>query len=222
MIKLKKGDKPQVLVDNAAAWTKEYCACLDAGKKPSQQVATRYNDPTIKTALEKETSGKCAYCESKMKHVSYGDIEHILPKNKDARPDLYVEWSNLTLACEQCNRSGKRQYYDPNLPLINPYSDKPDEHFQDWGLLIMPKLGDNRALVTEKVLDLNRIPLIEKRKERLDSVGRLLQTWINEANPTVKNVIAIELHKEYDSDKEYSSTVKSFLAMRGFPIHSTE
>ena len=35
-----------------------------------------------------ETHGKCAYCESKIKHIDYGDIEHILPKNKNARPDL--------------------------------------------------------------------------------------------------------------------------------------
>lgn len=150
MRKIKKLAKPQVLIDNAKEWTEEYCICLNNGKKPSQEIASRYNEPTIKNTLEKETFGKCAYCESKFKHVTYGDIEHILPKNKEARPDLYVEWDNLTLACEQCNRSGKGTYYDPNMPLINPYKDEPIEHFQDIGPLIFPKLGDLRAWTTEK------------------------------------------------------------------------
>lgn len=88
--------------------------------KPSETIAHRYNNKAIKDTLEKETFGKCAYCESKIRHVEFGDIEHILPKCKDARPDLYVEWSNLTLACEVCNRVNKRDYYNPNIPLVNP------------------------------------------------------------------------------------------------------
>lgn len=125
MRKIRKLKKPQILVINATKWTQEYCSCLSAGQKPSDKIATRYQDSTIKATLEQETHEKCVYCESKIKHISYGDIEHILPKNKDARPDLYVEWDNLTLACEQCNRSGKRMYYNPQLPLINPYVDNP-------------------------------------------------------------------------------------------------
>ena len=201
MIKIKKSPKPKILIDHAETWTQEYTSCLAAGKKPSDEVATRYNDPTIKKALEKETHGKCAYCESKIKHISYGDIEHILPKNKDARPDLYVEWNNLTLSCEQCNRSGKRTYYDPQLPLINPYTDIPSQHLQDLGPLIMPILGDDRAFVTRNVLKLNRAALVERRTERIAAVERLLQTWAKEKNPTLKSILASQLHDEYSEDK---------------------
>lgn len=119
--------KPQVLVDFAEQWTKEYLDCLQREEKPSETIAQRYNNKTIKDTLEKETFGKCAYCESKIKHIEFGDIEHILPKRKDARPDLYVEWSNLTLACEVCNRVNKRDYYNPNAPLVNPYEDDPKD-----------------------------------------------------------------------------------------------
>ena len=66
MRKIKKTPKPQVLIDHAKEWTTEYCACLNAGNKPSDTVANRYNHPEIKTALEKETHEKCAYCESKI------------------------------------------------------------------------------------------------------------------------------------------------------------
>lgn len=221
MRKIKKLEKPQILIDNAEKWTEEYCICLSAGKKPTQEIATRYNNPIIKEQLELETHKKCAYCESQLSHISYGDIEHILPKNKDARPDLYVEWSNLTLACEQCNRSGKRTYYDPQLPLINPYTDEPEEHFNDLGPLVMPQPTDTRAYVTEKILKLNRTSLVEKRTERIMSIERLLRSWAQEENITIKKVIEQELHDEYDERKEFSSTVKAYLKANNFPVHST-
>lgn len=218
MIRIQKIQKPKILVDNAAIWTHEYTSCLAAGKEPSKEVSTRYNKPEIKDALEKETHGKCAYCESKIKHISYGDIEHILPKNKNARPDLYVEWSNLTLSCEQCNRSGKRTYYDPQLPLINPYSDIPSQHLQDIGPLIMPILGDDRGVVTEHILKLNRVSLIERRTERIMAVEILLQAWSKEKNPTLKSILSSQLHDECSEDKEFTSTIKSFLHTNGFPV----
>lgn len=218
MRKIKKLEKPQILVDNAEKWTEEYCSCLFAGQEPSQKVATRYKDPTIKETLEKETHGKCAYCESKIKHISYGDIEHILPKNKDACPDLYVEWSNLTLACEKCNRSGKGTYYQPQLPLINPYIDNPAQHFNDIGPLIMPIPGDNRAYVTRNTLQLDRPALVERRTERIMLVEPLLNTWAKEQDTVMKEVMEQQLHDEYSEDKEFSSTIKAYLGVNGFPV----
>lgn len=205
-------------MDNAATWTQEYCSYLSAGKTPPDKVSTRYKDPSIKEALEKETYEKCAYCESKIKHISYGDIEHILPKNKDARPDLYVEWSNLTLSCEQCNRSEKRTYYEPTLPLINPYSDTPSHHLQDLGPLIMPILGDNRAIATEHILKLNRAALVERRTERIKAVEPLLQSWSKENDPATKKILSEQLHDQYSEDKEFSSTIKGYLKWSGFPV----
>lgn len=218
MRKIKKLEKPAILIANANKWTKEYCSCLSSGQTPSKEIATRYKDPTIKAKLEQETHGKCAYCESKIKHITYGDIEHILPKNKDARPDLYVEWTNLTLACEQCNRSGKRTYYEPKLLLINPYVDDPEEHFQDLGPLIMSVLCDVRAFVTENVLKLNRSSLVERRIERITQVKWLLSSWAKEKNSTMKEVLEQQLHEEYSEEAEYSSTVKAFLKANKFPV----
>lgn len=218
MRKLTKLGKPQILIDNADIWTKEYCDCLRAGKSPSKEISTRYNEDSIKERLERETNGKCAYCESKIKHISYGDIEHILPKNKEARPDLYVEWSNLTLACEQCNRSGKRTYYNPQLLLINPYVDDPDEHFLNMGPLIMPIKGDDRAYITKQVLKLNRSALVEQRTERIESVEVLLNCWEKEERQSVKAILEEQLHNEYSDDKEYTSTIKEYLRQQGFPV----
>ena len=125
------------------------------------------------------------------------------------------------MACEQCNRSGKRTYYDPQLPLINPYTDDPEEHFNDLGPLVMPQPTDTRAYVTEKILKLNRTSLVEKRTERIMSIERLLRSWAQEENITIKKVIEQELHDEYDERKEFSSTVKAYLKANDFPVHST-
>lgn len=217
MIKLSKGKKPKILVDNAAQWTKEYVGCLNANQKPSDTIAQRYKHADIKDALEKETYGKCAYCESKIKHIEYGDIEHILPKKKCARPDLYVEWSNLTLACEVCNRTNKKDYYDPQMPLVNPYDDDPEDYFLFMGAMISSKDNNPRGFVTENKLDLNRSDLVVRRNERLQSVSKLLFTWSQTLNPTIKDVLANELKKECAPDKEYSAFVRHFIVAKGFP-----
>lgn len=219
MIMIRKLEKPDILVRNAEKWTKEYCSCLNAGQKPSNTIQTRYNEPSIKARLIEETHGKCAYCESKITHIAYGDIDHILPKNKGACPELYVEWENLTLACELCNRSGKRDYYNPELLLINPYVDNPEEHFMDLGEFIISISGDDRARITNDILKLNRTELIERRKERIDLVAALLELWAREQNTCRKNTLEQQLHEQYSEEKEFSSTIKAYLKANDFPVH---
>lgn len=65
--------------------------------------------------LERIYHGKCAYCESRTRHVATLQVEHYRPCRKVAEDDehegyywLGYEWSNLLLACPKCNgRSGK-------------------------------------------------------------------------------------------------------------------
>ncbi|MCL2378891.1 MAG: HNH endonuclease [Defluviitaleaceae bacterium] len=219
MIHIKKTAKPKILADNAEKWTKEYLCCIASGKEPEKRLANAYNHPEVKMALKKETHGKCAYCESKIMHIDYGDIEHILPKNKNARPDICFEWSNLTLACSKCNRSGKGSYYNVNFPLINPYSDYPEVHFRALGSLVWPLPCDERAIITEGKLGLNRAELLERRQERIGYIRSLLQLWAKteSSNPN-KAIIEEALHKEYTGKKEYSFIIKGFLAALDFPV----
>ena len=98
---LVKGAIPKVLQDKAQQWTEELLAVLARGEKPTDAIKGRYRHPDIKNAIKVETSDKCAYCESKITHIAYGDIEHIIPKSKV--PARAYEWQNLTLACDICN-----------------------------------------------------------------------------------------------------------------------
>ncbi|MBQ0036391.1 MAG: HNH endonuclease [Firmicutes bacterium] len=217
MIKLIKNKKPKILVDNENQWTKDYLECLKSGIE-NNTALYRYNNNEIKKALEIETHGKCAYCESKIKHIGFGDIEHILPKNKNARPELVVDWNNLTLACEYCNRKCKKDYYSIDDPLINPYVDSPDDFLFFAGSLVFSRNQNSKGQISVKVLDLNRAELVVRRSECLERIDELLYEWKTQTNKNYKNVLSSELKKETSNDKEYSAFVKHYLISVGFPI----
>ena len=63
--------------------------------------------------------------------------------------------------------------YLPSVQLINPYQDNPDEHLYACGPLIFPKPNDVSGKLTFEVLELNRLPLVERRMDRIDKIRRL-------------------------------------------------
>nr|WP_239015299.1 AAA family ATPase [Archangium violaceum] len=74
-----------------------------------------------------EARGKCAFCESQLAHISYGDVEHFRPKagwrqeegGPLGRPGYYwlaYEWTNLFLACTLCNQQFKRNLFPLRTP----------------------------------------------------------------------------------------------------------
>ncbi len=151
MIKLVKRPQPEVLVENKERWTDEYAA-YKRGEDVPKAAARRYADRTVQEALKLETARKCAYCESRIEHIDYPHVEHILPKAK--RPDLVCDWPNLTLACTKCNLA-KDDYYEPDCELVNPYRDEIGDHLIFAGAHVYHRSND-RGLVTIDQIDLNR------------------------------------------------------------------
>ncbi len=85
-----------------------------------------YGHDDVKTLLKTIQSDKCCFCEAKVSHIAYGDIEHFRPKAayKQAKNTKLVypgyfwfayDWSNLFFSCQICNGRGKKNYF----PLIN-------------------------------------------------------------------------------------------------------
>jgi len=209
MIKLVKRERPQVLKDNSHSWTQTYLDLVRTGGTIPDSLKAKYRLKEIKEEIEKETHGKCAYCESYVHHVCPGDVEHILPKGQ--RPELIFDWDNLTYACEECNRSGKKTYYNPTDPLINPYIDDPSDHLIAAGPMLFQKPGDRKGLISHKVLKLNRTELIERRSERLKSIISLVDLWAHEKDPLIKDILSNELLTEADNDKEYSYMIRQYI-----------
>jgi hypothetical protein len=207
MIKLQKTAKPDVLKQNEAVWQKTYLDKLASGEKPTIYELTRYRHPDIKAALVAETHGKCAYCESKLKHIHHGDIEHIEPKS--LYPEKRFEWDNLTYACEICNQN--KSDNDPNhVCIIDPYNLDPSLHLTFVGALVFP-LGTPEGKNTQVLLDLNRAALAEQRLKRLNYVMAILDQIFREDLPiATRRAIYNNLRvNEVGAQCEYSAMVRT-------------
>jgi hypothetical protein len=73
-----------------------------------------YGHTDVKAALRLAQHDKCGFCESKISHIAFGDVEHFRPKSaiRNAPGEALVspgyfwlayDWGNLLFACECCN-----------------------------------------------------------------------------------------------------------------------
>ncbi|HAV37796.1 MAG TPA: hypothetical protein DCX52_15830 [Massilia sp.] len=209
MIKLEKGAAPNILIEKSAEWTAALLSKIHSGEKPTDAEKGRYRHPEIKQELIKETAGKCAYCESKLTHIAYGDIEHIIPKS--STPEKSFDWENLTLACDICNTQKGANVINEHV-FIDPYLVDPAKHFYFAGPLLMTWPGSEAAKLTEILLDLNRTPLFEKRKEKIDYLAALVESCHKAKNPVLKRVLLEDMrNNELLGDKEYTALARCFL-----------
>jgi 5-methylcytosine-specific restriction endonuclease McrA len=210
MIRLTKAAIPPVLQQNTVAWTQILRDHAAAGTHPTDPEKTRYRHADIKMALVAETSGKCAYCESKLRHIAYGDVEHIVPKSVDLEKTF--QWTNLTLACDVCN-TNKAAHFGNHEDLVDPYLVEPNLHLNFIGAIVFAKPGSHPGIATESTIKLNRIDLVERRIERLYSLNRQLHllTEVQDANTKAILRRDIEIH-ELTEDKEYCAMARTFVS----------
>lgn len=205
MIRLYKTEEPEVLINNAASWTQIIEEKLGRQEKLSNSDKSRYAHHDIKSALVAETNGKCAYCESKIRHIAPGDIEHVIPKS--VVPQLWFEWVNLTLACSECNRR-KLDHLGDDTDFVDPYHDNPETHFWHLGATIFPAPGSEAAVSTESLLELNRAELLERRAARLAGLMRHLSLITATISQTTKSILIADFLREAESDREYAGLAR--------------
>lgn len=77
---------------------------------------------------------------------------------------------------------------------------------------ILPKPGSGPGLATESTLRLNRLPLIERRSERLHVLNRQLHLLVEVADANKRAVIRrdLELH-ELSGDKEFAGMARAYI-----------
>jgi uncharacterized protein (TIGR02646 family) len=215
MISLRKGVKPKILEEKGEEWTTALALHVSNNPKVPKRFNQYYSHPSIKQALLAETCQKCAYCECKVTHITYGDIEHILPKSK--LPSLTYDWNNLTISCNKCNQY-KADYYNPNLPLLNPYTDQPEKQIIFAGPIPISSPGNERATITIRRLRLDRPELIERRQEH---ITRLINPLIQLYGVTSDRELREEIHKDLvrlnQKDQEFSSMTNQMLLLFHFP-----
>lgn len=147
-----------------------------------------------------------------MSHVAHGHIEHILPKSE--RPELVVDWANLTLACPVCN-THKGKYYDPTGPLLNPYEDDPSSEIEFVGPMIRTQgTGAGYRAVTR--LRLNRDELVLDRLRVLQQVKDLFRHSQTLAHDDGAREFTLdEMQALGEPGNEYSSAVIAYLELLG-------
>jgi uncharacterized protein (TIGR02646 family) len=205
LIKLTKGPVPDFLAQNADNWLKELLAEVANGGDKIAYRKSKYNNPAIKAALIAETNGKCAYCESLPLHVTYGDIEHIMPKSVD--PNLTFDWQNLTLACDICNTKKADKE-----GLIDPYEDEPEDEFNFIGPMILHRAGKAKAEITRTVLDLNRSYLLCQRAERIEALENKFRLIEQHPEPEERELmLAATVEHEMSAERGYSLCSRSYL-----------
>jgi uncharacterized protein (TIGR02646 family) len=192
---------------------------------------------SVKEALIEAQHDKCAFCESKVTHISYGDVEHFRPKAgyrqnaNDAltTPGYYwlvYEWDNLFLACQLCNQRHKRNLF----PLANP-AERATTHQhnaeQEHPLFIDPALDDpeeyisfrreipyaindnSRGRVTIVSLGLERTELSEVRYDRYEKLRLIYILAI--ANPPLPESVEAQDHlsRAVRNSAEFASMARS-------------
>lgn len=207
MIKLTSHPTEEALA-RLAGCAAEAKAAADAQTPIPPGVAACYRHSDVKAAVLAETNGKCAYCEAKITHVYFGDVEHIKPKSRF--PDQSLVYGNLTLACAICNNR-KGNYFDGQAPILDPYADSPEEHLVGLGSFVWHRNGSALGQRTIDLLALNRDQLCEKREDRLSSVSAIADRYVNAAIGELKEALADQLRREVEGTSEFALTIRSFL-----------
>lgn len=213
MIQLFKSAEPKVLSENSARWTTELLEVvsqvaemeakddlsnddkllLKQLKSKLKSKTSRYNHTEIKAVVKLETLGKCAYCESDVKAVSHGDIEHVFPKSLDYSRTF--EWGNLTFACQLCNQEKSNK--DPNhTGIIDPYECDPKDYIQFFASFARAP-GPSEGLSSIVNLGLNRDGLIESRNEVIGSLSKEITAIMNARSPAEKSALIIQFEDDH-------------------------
>ena len=192
---------PHVLATEGRQRRDEHIAQHLSGNSTFTFDRTVYGHADVKAALRTAQHDKCGFCESKISHVSFGDVEHFRPKAavRDIPTDslispgyfwLAYDWENLLFACECCNRRHKGNLF-PLMDSTTRARAPSDDIGLESPLFIDPgredpsaqvgfheeypyAIGGNvRGQTTIDALGLLRPELTERRRERLQKLRHL-------------------------------------------------
>ena len=192
----------------------------------------RYNHPDVRLALLKMQYRKCCYCEQPIPDVGIGkQVEHFRPKS--TYKHLKYEWSNLLMACGECNHAKLDQFPESNdgEPLLLDPSDltlDPEDHITfvvriaggpptDLAFPI-PRKGSRRGEESIRVLGLSRPHHAQRRMAILGKLRSCLVLYLAEdrrvlqGNGDAQEVDRLrgELREATNGDQPYAGLARAF------------
>ena len=168
-------------------------------KKDASELATRFHF-------------KCAYCESRMRHVSHPHIEHYRPKGQKRFEHLMFDWTNWLLSCGICNDEKWTEFPERNGKplLLDPCADKPCDHIGFRRSMILP-LSD-RGDVTIRLIGLGRRDLEVERALWLMQIDLLLLLSVASDDAAVRLESRNYLIWAMQDDAPYTAMTRLYLA----------
>lgn len=198
-----------------------------------------YGHASVKESLIAAQHGKCCFCEAKITHISYGDVEHFRPKagyrqrpeDELGRPGYYwlaYDWSNLYLSCQLCNQRHKKNTFplqddhnrcrnhlgDLSLeePLfIDPGALNPEDHIEFSAEQPVARNGSLQGFETIKALGLQREPLRERRFDRYNMLRALKDVALLYPNESLGQRARAILDNAVKDEAEYSSMARCLM-----------
>lgn len=242
MIPVPRSAEPLILQRNGARWLTALQAAIQKqqqveqdqnssdeqrkkAKKAVIQAQSKYNDKEIKATLVAMFQGKCAYCESHIAVVTYGEIEHFRPKSK--YPELTFAWNNLLLACDRCNDAGHKGNRFPldgeGNPLLLDPTDPDTEPQAHLDFVWDHKAGlasiygkDDRGRTVEEIFDLNgkrdRQALMQHRSLTVKKLWLLLKFAQTTTQAHSQEEAWNLLREACQSRAEYSAFARRYMA----------
>jgi uncharacterized protein (TIGR02646 family) len=224
------------------------CAQFEQGDHDFQFKSSIYGHDSVKTALRTMQHGKCCFCEAKITHISYGDVEHYRPKGghqqdeseKLTKPGYYwlaYTWENLLLCCTLCNQQHKKNLF----PLKNPASRARSHHGDvaaEEPLLINPSVLNPQDYIgfrdeipypienhiygetTIAVLGLDRETLNERRRSKLSLIKILLDIVAVAAEQPDNHQLQEPAEQAKQNLKQQTVTTAEFSAMVSAFVYS--
>ena len=251
MIHVRREPEPPSLINNAANWTSELCehwrAYYGSGEpgKPPRAKKSRYAGAEVKHALKRMFDGKCCYCEGKVNVVSHQHVEHYRPQS--IYPRLAYVWSNLLLACEQCNSTYKGDRFQvgphehqvkPNKSapcslddsddglLLNPCLDDPEDHFiyefddrrEEHKVDVVLVCKTRRGEVSREICGLDRESLVDDWREHILDLQDTIRLY--ELAYTSRDIqkYRARLLQKMDASSKYSALTRAYISSRGIDL----
>ena len=246
MIRIRRPDTPPAVLsgrgrEHCLALCSEFCQAPQAYREGTARFDFRraiYAHRTVRQALLEAQHGKCAFCESKIEHVAYGDVEHFRPKGGYRqrpheplrRPGYYwlaYEWANLFLACQLCNQRFKANRF-PLADARRRATSHHDDLAREDPLLIDPAQQDPEAFIsfrdefayaiddnpvgreTIDVLGLDRQPLNERRQDKLTRL-KCLRDVAHVAPSPLRDQARALLRQATSATAEYAAMARAAL-----------
>lgn len=189
-----------------------------------------WKGPQVREALGRLFHHKCAYCDAVVGGEPH--VEHFRPKggamdlhgNRDRLHYYWLayEWSNLLPSCLECNRLkgprfpvvGRRlavgaagsELSTERPLLLDPCLDDPEAHltYLDDGRVVSATL---RGQTTIEILGLNRLSLVEGRKDVLGRLGAFSE--IVDLMPSEESKLPL-LERQLQPEREFLAVRRQF------------